>query len=47
MVEKEPKLVEEVKKVMFIRGGNTSEMITRILKELHMLRKPHSVMFQK
>ncbi|XP_072018868.1 ribosome production factor 2 homolog [Amphiura filiformis] len=47
LAQREPKLVEEVKTAMFIRGGNTSEMITRILKEFNMLRKPHAVMFQK
>ena len=31
---REPKLVENVKAAMFIRGGNTSETVTRTLKEL-------------
>lgn len=31
---REPKLIENVKNAMFIRGGNTSEVVTQTLKEL-------------
>lgn len=31
---REPKLIENVKTAMFIRGGNTSEVVTQTLKEL-------------
>ena len=32
--QRAPKLVENEKTAMFIRGGNTSETVTQVLKEL-------------
>ncbi|XP_041354756.1 ribosome production factor 2 homolog [Gigantopelta aegis] len=45
--QKESKIYENVKTAMFIKGGNTSLAVTQVLKELHMLKKPHAVMFKK
>ncbi|CAB3996792.1 ribosome production factor 2 homolog [Paramuricea clavata] len=44
---REPKLVENTKTTMFIRGGRTSEKVTQALKDLCMLKKPHSVLFRR
>ncbi|XP_028413519.1 ribosome production factor 2 homolog [Dendronephthya gigantea] len=44
---KEPKLVENSKTTMFIRGGRTSETVTQALKDLYVLRKPHAVIFKR
>ncbi|ESO05328.1 hypothetical protein HELRODRAFT_77652, partial [Helobdella robusta] len=43
----EPQIHENDKKALFIKGGRTSETVTRILKELASLKKPNSTMFQK
>ena len=37
--QRAPKLVENEKTAMFIRGGNTSETVTQVLKELVSARK--------
>ncbi|KAJ7363663.1 rRNA-binding ribosome biosynthesis protein rpf2 [Desmophyllum pertusum] len=39
--------VENTKTAMFIRGGRTSEMVTQAMKDLCLLKKPNSVMFQR
>ncbi|XP_048240328.1 ribosome production factor 2 homolog [Haliotis rufescens] len=45
--KKEGKIFEDVKTTMFIKGGNTSMTVTQVLKELHMLKKPHAVSFKR
>ncbi|XP_030850526.1 ribosome production factor 2 homolog [Strongylocentrotus purpuratus] len=45
--KRDPKLVENTKTSLMIRGGHTSEKITALLTELHMLRKPHSQMLKR
>lgn len=42
-----PKVVENVKKAMFVKGGRTNEVVTKALKELYMLKKPFSLMLAK
>ncbi|XP_061602533.1 ribosome production factor 2 homolog [Cololabis saira] len=42
-----PKLVEDVKKVMMMKGGNTSQTVTQALKDLYSLKKPHAVLYKK
>ncbi|KAL8581782.1 hypothetical protein ACOMHN_043200 [Nucella lapillus] len=32
---------------MLIKGGNTSQLVTQTLTELHMLKKPHAILFKK
>ncbi|XP_059153236.1 ribosome production factor 2 homolog [Physella acuta] len=45
--KKEPKIVENTKNTLFFKGGNTSQTVTRVLKEWHTLKKPHATMFSK
>lgn len=42
-----PKLVENAKTVVMLKGGNTSETVTATLKDLHKLKKPRSVHLQR
>lgn len=45
--KRDPKVTENTKTAMFIRGGRTSELITQSLKEIYMLKKPSAVFFKK
>ncbi|KAG7244172.1 hypothetical protein INR49_004245 [Caranx melampygus] len=42
-----PKLAEDVKSVMIMKGGNTSQTITQALKDLYSLKKPNAVLYKK
>ncbi|XP_075872489.1 ribosome production factor 2 homolog [Nelusetta ayraudi] len=42
-----PKLVEDVKTAMIMKGGNTSLTITRALKDIFALKKPNAVLYKK
>lgn len=42
-----PKLSEDVKTAMIMKGGNTSETITQALKDIYSLKKPHAVLYKK
>nr|CAB3265689.1 ribosome production factor 2 homolog [Phallusia mammillata] len=42
-----PKVHENDKKSLFIRGGNTSETVTSVLKDLYALKKPNATLFRK
>eukprot|EP00455_Lapot_gusevi_P051794 TRINITY_DN7807_c0_g1_i3.p1 TRINITY_DN7807_c0_g1~~TRINITY_DN7807_c0_g1_i3.p1 ORF type:complete len:351 (-),score=80.01 TRINITY_DN7807_c0_g1_i3:8-1060(-) len=42
-----PKLVENVKKSLVLKGTKTSEVVTLALKDLHIMKKPDSVLFQR
>ncbi|XP_005103094.1 ribosome production factor 2 homolog [Aplysia californica] len=44
---KEPKIFENSKSTLFFKGGNTSQTVTQVLKEMHTLKKPHATMFGK
>ncbi|XP_067950842.1 ribosome production factor 2 homolog [Watersipora subatra] len=44
---REPKIVENNKKTMVMRGGKTSESINNALKDLYSLKKPEAVMLSK
>ncbi|CAF0776477.1 unnamed protein product [Brachionus calyciflorus] len=44
---RDPKVVENVKKAMFIKGGRTSEKVTKALKQFYMLKSPFSLMLSK
>jgi len=44
---REPKIHENDKTTIFIKGGRTSDVVTQALKELHLLKKPLSVMYHK
>jgi ribosome production factor 2 len=44
---KAPKVVENTKRTMFIKGGRTNEVVTQALKDLYVLKKPEAVMLKK
>lgn len=44
---REAKLEENTKRVMLIRGGKTSEMVTQAMKDISILKKPNATMFHK
>ncbi|XP_028647420.1 ribosome production factor 2 homolog [Erpetoichthys calabaricus] len=44
---REPKLVENIKNAMLIKGGNTSQVVTQALKDIHSLKKPNAVLYKK
>ncbi|KAI9204972.1 Brix domain-containing protein [Polychytrium aggregatum] len=45
--DKAPKVVEDVKSAVFIRGSTTNEITNIALHELLALKKPHGVMFSR
>merc|ERR1719223_164736 len=45
--EREAKLVENVKSSVVLKGPKCSEMMHKILKDLHMMKKPDSKMMQR
>lgn len=45
--KREPKLVENDKQAMFIKGGNTSSVVSQALKELYVLKKQNSVTYKR
>lgn len=42
-----PKLSEDLKTAMIMKGGNTSEMVTQALKDMYALKKPNAVLYKK
>ncbi|KAM8831543.1 ribosome production factor 2 homolog [Spinachia spinachia] len=42
-----PKLTEDVKTAMIMKGGNSSLAITQALKDIYALKKPNAVLFKK
>ncbi|XP_002737014.1 ribosome production factor 2 homolog, partial [Saccoglossus kowalevskii] len=45
--QRAPKLVENTKKALFIKGGNTSEIVTQILRDCYALKKGNAILFKK
>ncbi|XP_048768209.1 ribosome production factor 2 homolog [Ostrea edulis] len=45
--KREPKLTENDKQTMFIKGGNTSVTVSQVLTELYMLKKHNSVSYKR
>ncbi|BFZ24729.1 hypothetical protein BsWGS_27767 [Bradybaena similaris] len=45
--KKEPKIHENSKNTLFLKGGNTSLTVSQVLKELHTLKKPNATIFSK
>lgn len=45
--QRAPKIIENTKTALFLRGGKTSEIVTQAMKDLCLLKKPNSVMFQR
>ncbi|KAM9356148.1 ribosome production factor 2 homolog [Pholidichthys leucotaenia] len=42
-----PKLTEDVKNAMIMKGGNTSQTVTQALKDIYSLKKPNAVLYKK
>ncbi|XP_060094238.1 ribosome production factor 2 homolog [Heteronotia binoei] len=42
-----PKLTENTKNAMFIKGGNASSTVTEALKDIYALKKPFAVLYKK
>jgi len=47
LLEREPKIIENTKTCMFIKGGNTSDIVATALKELYLLKKPEAISYRK
>lgn len=47
LLKKEPKLIEDIKNVLFVRGRKTTPVLTSCLKDLYSLKKPEATMFSK
>ena len=46
LLEREPKIIENTKTCMFIKGGNTSDVVGTALKELYLLKKPDAISYR-
>lgn len=42
-----PKVHENPKKALFLKGGNSSEIVSTMLKEMYMLKKPNALLLKK
>jgi len=47
LLEREPKIIENTKTCMFIKGGKTSDVVSGALKELYLLKKPEAISYRK
>lgn len=47
LAAREPKLVENVKKSLVLKGPSSSQVITSVLKDMHKLKQPESKMFSR
>ena len=45
--QREPKIFEDVKEALFIKGPKTSGVINQALKDLAALKKPHSIVMRR
>ncbi|XP_060084935.1 ribosome production factor 2 homolog isoform X2 [Ylistrum balloti] len=44
---REPKITENTKNAIFVKGGNTSMTVTQAMKELYLLKKPNAVSYKR
>uniref|UniRef100_A0A672NU77 Ribosome production factor 2 homolog n=1 Tax=Sinocyclocheilus grahami TaxID=75366 RepID=A0A672NU77_SINGR len=44
---RQPKLTEDQKSSMIIRGGNTSQTVSQALKDVYALKKPNAVLYKR
>lgn len=44
---REPKIIENTKKSLIIKGPKTSDVVVKALKDVHSMKKPNSIIFQK
>lgn len=42
-----PKLSEDLKSAMIMKGGNANETVTLALKDMYALKKPSAVLYKK
>lgn len=47
LLNREAKVKENTKKVMLIRGGKTSEIVTQAMRDIHAMKRPNSLMFHR
>ncbi|KAL6258159.1 hypothetical protein P5V15_010114 [Pogonomyrmex californicus] len=47
ILKKEPKLIEDLKEALFLKGTRTSQIVIDIMKDLYDLKKPNVQMMQK
>ncbi|KAF8323671.1 Brix-domain-containing protein [Clavulina sp. PMI_390] len=47
MEAREPKVVEDAKVAIFVRGTKTGERLNNVMKELMALKRPHAISFSK
>ena len=45
--EREPKLIENARSLLCIRGNKTNNTMKSVLKNLHLLKAPYSTMYQR
>ncbi|XP_022410146.1 ribosome production factor 2 homolog isoform X1 [Monodon monoceros] len=45
--KREPKLSENIKNAMLIKGGNASSTVTQVLRDVYALKKPYAVLYKK
>uniref|UniRef100_A0A286X9M7 Ribosome production factor 2 homolog n=1 Tax=Cavia porcellus TaxID=10141 RepID=A0A286X9M7_CAVPO len=45
--KREPKLSENIKNAMLIKGGNANATVTQVLKDVYALKKPYGVLYKK
>lgn len=47
LLSRESKIEENAKRIMLIRGGKTSEIVTQALRDIHAIKKPNATMFHR
>uniref|UniRef100_A0A8C6EDQ3 Ribosome production factor 2 homolog n=1 Tax=Microcebus murinus TaxID=30608 RepID=A0A8C6EDQ3_MICMU len=45
--KREPKLSENIKNAMLIKGGNANATVTQVLRDVYALKKPYGVLYKK
>lgn len=45
--KREPKLSENIKNAMLIKGGNANSTVTQVLRDVYALKKPYGVLYKK
>ena len=45
--EREPKLVENARSLLCIRGNKINNQLKSLLKDLHLIKSPYSIMYQR
>lgn len=45
--KREPKLSENIKNAMLIKGGNANATVTQVLRDVYALKKPYGVLYKR